>query len=155
MLYQYLKILHITAAVLLAANVLVTGFWKIYADKSNNGAIIGFSQRLVKKTDWGLTMFFGIVAGVTGYVLAIVANYDLMSISWLVWGQVTFWFALVVWLFAIVPLQKKMTRISSKFEHGGEVGEDYRKLAFYWYIAGTAFALALYINIYFMVVKPF
>ena len=154
MLYQYLKFLHLASVILLAGNVFITGFWKYYADKTNNGVVIGFGQHLVNKTDWFFSVIFGIGAAVSGYGMAILAGYDLFGSTWLIWGQINFWFSFVVWVFILIPIQIKMTRMSEKFEHGGEVGENYRRWTIYWYIAGNASTIPLYLNIYFMVAKP-
>jgi uncharacterized membrane protein len=49
--YLLLKSLHIFGIILFLGNIIVTAFWKAFADFSKDWKIISFSQRLVTYTD--------------------------------------------------------------------------------------------------------
>ena len=53
--YLILKTIHIIAAVLFLGNIIITGWWKIMANRTNNPVIISFAQRQVTLTDFIFT----------------------------------------------------------------------------------------------------
>ena len=53
--YLALKSLHILGVVLFVGNIIVTGWWKVQADRTRNPAVIAFAQRQVTLTDWIFT----------------------------------------------------------------------------------------------------
>ena len=82
--YLALKSLHILGVVLFVGNIIVTGWWKVQADRTRHPAIVAFAQRQVTMTDWLFT--FG---GSTLVVVGAYANvylHDLpLDAPWLVW----------------------------------------------------------------------
>lgn len=50
--YLTLKSLHILRAVIFLGNIIVTGWWKVMADRSRDLKIIAFAQRQVTLTDF-------------------------------------------------------------------------------------------------------
>lgn len=53
--YLWIKVIHILGAVLFLGNIIVTGWWKVMADRTKNPQIIAFAQRQVTVTDWVFT----------------------------------------------------------------------------------------------------
>ncbi len=51
----WLKTLHIVGAVLFLGNIVVTGWWKVMADRTRDPRVIAFAQRQVTLTDWVFT----------------------------------------------------------------------------------------------------
>src|SRR5574341_288809 len=88
--YLWLKTLHVLGAVLFLGNIIVTGWWKVMADRTRDPRIVAFAQRQVTLTDWVFT------AGGVALVLASgLGNAWLHGISipeqpWLVWGLALF-----------------------------------------------------------------
>ncbi|MGH8119665.1 MAG: DUF2269 family protein [Gammaproteobacteria bacterium] len=53
--YLTLKSLHILGAVIFLGNIIVTGWWKVMADRTKNPKVIAFAQRQVTMTDFVFT----------------------------------------------------------------------------------------------------
>lgn len=53
--YLLLKSLHILGAVIFLGNIIITGWWKVMADRTQNPAVIAFAQRQVTLTDYIFT----------------------------------------------------------------------------------------------------
>ncbi|MEZ5842074.1 MAG: DUF2269 family protein, partial [Hyphomicrobiales bacterium] len=66
MSYEAYKSIHVLGVVLFLGNIIITGFWKAFADRTGNPVVIAFGQRLVTITDWIFT-FGGVVLVVFGY----------------------------------------------------------------------------------------
>lgn len=49
--YLLIKSLHLLGVILFVGNIIVTGWWKVMADRTGNPAIIAFAQRQVTLTD--------------------------------------------------------------------------------------------------------
>ena len=54
-LYGWAKAIHVAAAVLFVGNIVVSGVWKLLADRSRDRSVIEFAQRSVILADWVLT----------------------------------------------------------------------------------------------------
>ena len=74
---------------------------------------VGFAQRLVTVTDWFFT-FWGIVLLVVGgFAAAWMAGMDPLRDDWLVWSEVQFILAGMIWLFLLVPIQVRQAALQS------------------------------------------
>lgn len=136
MSYDVLKLLHLLGVVLLLGNVTVTSIWKLYADRTRDPVVIAFAQRLVTITDWFFT-FWGIVLLVVGgYGAAWVLGADVLRDDWIVWSEVMFALAGLIWLGLLVPIQVRQARMARGFVAGGEIPEAYWRLGRLWIIWG-------------------
>ncbi len=154
-LYDICKFLHITGIVMLMGNITATAIWKFYADRTGDARIIGFAQRLVTYTDWMLT-FWGIVLTIGGgYGAAYVGHYDLTGDRWLVWSQLLFVAAGLIWLGLLVPIQVRQARVAKRFAAGGEVPDGYRRDSRNWIIWGLVATVPLVAATWLMVAKPY
>ncbi|MGA2636630.1 DUF2269 family protein [Methylocella sp.] len=57
--------------VLFLGNIIGTGVWRAFADRTRNAEVIAFAQRLVTLTDWAFTL--------SGVVLILVGGYGMAS----------------------------------------------------------------------------
>ncbi|MFZ0571871.1 MAG: DUF2269 family protein, partial [Rhodomicrobium sp.] len=103
--YTAFKIVHMLGIVLFLGNIIVTGVWKVAADRTKNPEVIAFAQRLVTLTDWVFTVGGVILILIGGNGMAFVAGYGLTSTSWLVWGQALFAASGAIWLAILIPVQ--------------------------------------------------
>jgi uncharacterized membrane protein len=55
MTYFIFKILHILGVVLFLGNIIVTGVWKVMADRTGEPRTVAYAQQLVTLTDWIFT----------------------------------------------------------------------------------------------------
>ena len=109
--YLTLKMLHIFGAMLFLGNIIVTAFWKVFADYSKDWRVIAFSQRLVTYTDIFFTTIGVIIIASTGMLMAKhYGNY--LQIKWIAWGLSLFIASGIIWVFLLIPLQIKLHRIS-------------------------------------------
>ena len=143
MAYEIAKFLHITGVVMLMGNITVTAIWKYFADRTGNAEVLGFAQKLVTYTDWSMTVWG---------VLLLIVNWPL-TLHWLLWSQILFVVAGLIWLLILVPIQIKQARLARAFA-GLDVGDEYRQLSRQWLIWGLISTVPLVMATWFMIAKP-
>ncbi|MEL6487339.1 MAG: DUF2269 family protein [Pseudomonadota bacterium] len=148
------KFLHYLGIILLAGNITVTAVWKVFADRNGNWRIVQFGQRLVTGTDFGLTIPGIALTMIGGYGSLYVMGYSLLEPAWLLWSQIMFVAAGVIWLFILVPIQIRQARLSNSWTGQEGVTEEYRRLSRRWITWGLISTVPLCIVLWLMVVKP-
>ena len=148
------KFAHVLGVILLLGNITVTAVWKVFADRTRQASIIGFGQRMVTGTDFGLTVPGIVLTIVGGYGAMYEARYDFPGPDWLLWSQICFVAAGVIWLGLLIPIQVRQARMARTFEQGGDVPEEYRALARRWLFWGLIATVPLVAALYFMLDKP-
>ena len=152
--YLLLKSLHILGAVIFLGNIIVTGWWKVMADRTRNPAVIAFAQRQVTLTDYIFTGGGVVLILATGLGNAILLNMDFLSIKWLSWGFWLFNISGIIWITVLIPVQIKQAKIARQFAKGGNIPERYWKLGRLWIVFGTLATVIPLANLYWMVFKP-
>ncbi|MFK7791380.1 MAG: DUF2269 family protein [Devosiaceae bacterium] len=152
MLYDIAKFLHVTGFAMLMGNITVTAIWKFYADRDGRPEVLGFAQKLVTYTDWSMTVWGVVLIMGGGYFMVFSASYPLFE-GWMLWSQILFILAGLIWLFLIVPIQIKQARLAKAFS-GDDVGEEYRALSKRWLTWGLISTVPLVAATWLMVVKP-
>ncbi len=152
MLYDIAKFLHVTGVAMLMGNITVTAIWKFFADIDGSPQVLSFAQRLVTYTDWSMTVWGVILIMGSGYYMAAAAGYPLTE-GWLLWSQIFFVMAGLIWLFIIVPIQIEQARLAKAFPVD-DVGDAYRALSNRWLIWGLISTVPLVTATWLMVVKP-
>ena len=148
------KFLHYLGIILLAGNITVTAVWKVFADRNGNWRIVQFGQRLVTGTDFGLTIPGIILTMIGGYGSLYVMGYSLLEPTWLLWSQIMFVAAGVIWLFILVPIQIRQARLANSWTGQEGVTEEYRRLSRRWITWGLISTVPLCIVLWLMVAKP-
>ena len=152
--YLLFKLLHILGIVLFLGNIIITGWWKVMADKTKHPLIIAFAQRQVTLTDFVFTAGGAGLVLVTGLINAMSLNSDYLSINWISWGYWMFIISGLIWALILIPVQIKQARMAKLFEEGKEIPELYWKLGRIWIFFGITATLIPLANLYFMVYKP-
>ncbi|MEM6413362.1 MAG: DUF2269 domain-containing protein [Pseudomonadota bacterium] len=152
MLYEIAKFLHITGVAMLMGNITVTAIWKFFADRDGRTEVLSFAQKLVTYTDWSMTVWGVILIMVGGYFMAFSAGFPLMK-GWLLWSQILFVVAGLIWLLIIVPIQIKQARLAKEFMEG-DPGDEYRMLSKRWLKWGLISTIPLIGATWLMVAKP-
>lgn len=152
--FSVFKFAHIVGIVLLLGNITVTAVWKVFADRTRNAAIVAFGQRMVTGTDFGLTLPGIVLTVIGGYGAMYEASYDFPGPGWLVWSQVCFVAAGVVWLGVLIPIQVRQARMARQFAGAAQVPAEYRALARRWLVWGLVATVPLVSALYFMIDKP-
>ncbi len=151
--YLALKTLHLAGVVLFLGNIIVTGWWKVMADRTRNPAIVAFAQRQVTLTDWVFTFGGATLLGAGGYAGALLHDLPLAA-PWLAWGQALFVLSGLLWVGILIPLQIKLARLARGFAGGGEIPPAYWRLNRLWLRVGVLATVLPAANLYFMVFKP-
>jgi uncharacterized membrane protein len=151
MTYDFAKFLHITGVAMLMGNITVTAIWKYFADRDGRPAVLAFAQKLVTYTDWSMTVWGVILIMVGGYYMVLSADMPLTQ-SWLLWSQIHFVIAGLIWLCFIVPIQVRQARLARDFE--SDVGDTYRALSRRWIVWGLISTVPLVAATWLMIAKP-
>jgi len=152
-LYTF-KLLHYLGFILLVGNITVTAVWKVFADRNGNWRIIQFGQSLVTGTDFGLTIPGIILTMVGGYGTLWALGYSLLEPAWLLWSQIMFVCAGVIWLFILVPIQIRQARLANTWTSQDDVTDEYRDLSRRWITWGLISTVPLCAVLWLMVAKP-
>lgn len=155
MLYDICKFVHITGVVMLMGNITATAIWKFFADRTGDARIIGFAQKLVTYTDWSLTVWGIVLIVGGGYGALYVGNIAPFGEAWLVWSQILFVIAGMIWLGLLVPLQMRQARAAKAFADSDGVPEAYRRDSRRWMVWGLVSTVPLVAATWLMVAKPF
>lgn len=151
--YLILKMFHIFGAILFLGNIIITGFWKAFADYSKNWQVIAFSQKLVTYTDIFFTTLGVLIIAITG--LLMVEQYtNYLHIKWIVWGLSLFIASGVIWVLILIPLQIKLHQLARQFKNQQKVPDEYWQLEKLWMIFGIVATVLPLMNLYWMVFKP-
>lgn len=151
--YLALKSLHILGVVLFVGNIIVTGWWKVQADRTRNPAIVAFAQRQVTLTDWIFTFGGSALVVIGAYANALLHGLDLTA-PWLLWGQAMFFLSGLLWVAILIPVQIKQARLARGFAGGGPIPDKYWRLNRVWLWVGILATVLPAANLYFMVFKP-
>jgi uncharacterized membrane protein len=152
-LYTF-KFLHYLGIILLAGNITVTAVWKVFADRNGDWRIVQFGQRLVTGTDFGLTIPGIILTMIGGYGSLWVMGYSLLEPAWLLWSQIMFVLAGVIWLFILVPIQIRQARLANQWSEQAHLDDEYRSLSRRWITWGLISTIPLCAVLWLMVAKP-
>ena len=146
--------LHYLGIILLAGNITVTAVWKVFADRNGDWRIVQFGQKLVTGTDFGLTIPGIILTMIGGYGTLWVLGYSLVEPAWLLWSQVMFVLAGLIWLFILVPIQIRQARLANEWTEQDHLTDEYRSLSRRWITWGLISTIPLCVVLWLMVAKP-
>lgn len=139
---------------LFLGNIIMTGWWKVMADRTRHPAIVAFAQRQVTITDFIFTAGGSTLIFITGITNAILYDMDYLNVPWLFWGIVFFSISGLIWVFILIPIQIKQARMAKQFAQTEQIPDNYWHLSKLWIIFGTLATLLPLANLYWMVFKP-
>lgn len=152
--FEIFKFLHVVGIILLLGNITVTAIWKVFADRTRDGGIVAFAQRMVTGTDFGVTVPGIVLTIVGGYGAMVAARYDFPGPGWLLWSQIWFVAAGVIWLGILVPIQIKQAKLARTLTGPDALTPEYRTLARRWLFWGLIATVPLVAALYLMLAKP-
>lgn len=153
-LYVWLKTIHVLGVVLFLGNIIVTGWWKVMADRTRDPKIIAFAQRQVTLTDYVFTAGGIVILASAGIANAQVHGMDYVSSGWIAWGFWLFVASGVIWVTILLPCQAIQGHLARGFAAGGPIPPRYWRLGRLWGIFGTLATLLPLASMFFMVLKP-
>lgn len=152
--YETLKAIHVLGVVLFLGNIVITGVWKYFADRTGSPETIAFSQRLVTLTDWVFTLGGVLLVAAGGYGMVYVGGLDIAGTKWLRWGQTFFIASGLIWVMILVPLQIQLARLARTFQTGAEIPPLYWRLNWHWFLWGWIATFLPAMNVLLMTLKP-
>jgi len=151
--YLTLKWIHIISATILFGTGLGSVFYKILTDKSQNTNAIAITNKNVVLADWIFTTPTLIIQPVTGFMMALIADYNLDN-SWLLFSTILYFIAGICWL-PVVVLQIKMRDLSiTASVTNTNLPIVYWRYARIWFYLGIPAFIAMIGLFYLMTNKP-
>lgn len=147
------KTLHILGATLFLGNIIVSAFWKAFADRTRDTAIVRYATRLVILTDVVFTAGGIALLMATGHMMA-PAFGGVMDAQWIRWSYLLVMGSGAIWLFILLPVQFAQARILKPLPANAAIPARYWTLSTLWMVAGSAATLLPLPAIYLMAVKP-
>lgn len=149
-----LKMIHVFGVVIFLGNIIITGWWKVMADRTNNPTIIAFAQRQVTLTDFIFTAGGAAVVFGAGFGNALIHQMNVWSTRWLSWGFWLFMISGIIWVTVLIPVQVRQAKMARQFADGGAIPPQYWTLGRIWLVFGLLATLIPLANLYWMVFKP-
>ncbi len=141
---------HIFGAVIFIGNIIVTGVWIYFAERSRQVPVISFAARVV---NWADVIFTGpgvILLLNTGIILAEEKG-GIYGKSWITAGLILLTLSGVVWAASLIPIQNKLIKLSASTD---ELSPMFFKLLHRWYFWGIVATILPILALGVMVVKP-
>ncbi len=153
-IFLILKSVHILSVVLFLGNIIVTGWWKLFADFTQHTQTVKFAQRQVTLTDYVFTFVGSTLIFISGVGMIHLQKLDFFHTTWLLWGTGFFLVSGVLWLLILIPLQIKLARLSHTLSPDMPIPEQYWALEKWWLIVGILATILPTITLFLMVLKP-
>lgn len=151
---QIYLFLHLLGAVLFVGNIVTAAFWKVTADRSGVPAVVHQAARNVMRADWAFTLPGLVLLIVSGSIMAGRAGIAPNGLDWLTMSLILFGLTGALWLAALIPLQRRMIRLSEQSLASGALSVDYRRASKQWAIYGSAATLLPLAVLYLMIAQP-
>jgi uncharacterized membrane protein len=150
---KMLLFLHVVGAVLLLGNIVTAAFWKVRAEQTGNPALIHHAVKNVMLADYVFTIPGLVLLIVSGGLMAERAGYDWAGFNWLTLSLLLFVLTGVLWLGVLLPLQRRLIRLSARAMESGKVDRTFRRLSRLWDGVGTVATLLPVAILYLMIAK--
>jgi uncharacterized membrane protein len=142
-----LRWLHVSGAVLLIGNVVVTGFWAAFLYRQR--ASVPFRQvaRAILWADVAFTLGGGALLTISGILLVRARGYSVVETPWLLRGIGALSLSTALWLVFLLPEQWRLERVDPADEPA------LRRLFVRWSLIGWAATLVLFYGLWCMVTR--
>jgi uncharacterized membrane protein len=151
--YAWLKLVHILSSTLLFGTGLGTAFYMWRAHRSGDSAFMAKVARNVVVADWAFTLPAVIVQPVTGFAMAHVAGFPVIS-TWIAASLGLYALVGACWL-PVVGIQIRVARLTARAASGGgPVPPEVHRLMAWWYALGWPAFLGVIAIFALMVFKP-
>lgn len=147
-MYLAFKLIHILAVIIFLGNITVGVFWKAWADRSNNAAIIAHTMEGIIRADRIFTIPGVILIVVGGLGAAFAANLPILRTGWILWGIVLF----VLSGIAFGPLSRSQRQLLTLARSGDLTA--YHTASNQWNLFGTIALVLPFLAAAIMILKP-
>jgi len=147
-MYEIFKAVHVFAVIAFLGNISVGLFWKNFADRTKDAAIMAYTVDGIIRADRIFTIPGAIVIVIGGVSTAIVGGIPMLSTGWLFWSIVLF----VISGIAFGPLARVQRGLLAAAKANDMT--RYHELSHRWDIIGTIALVGPLIAAAFMILKP-
>jgi len=151
----FLRLLHLLGVILFVGNIVTAALWKVRADASGDLRAIAYAQRGVMFADYIFTAPGAALILVTGLWMASLSDRNILQTGWLLTALVLLVVTLLIWLFELLPVQRRLIRVADEAVRNGQLDPVFKGLSLRWTIFGMLTTLLPLVNVYLMVFKPF
>jgi len=153
-MYAVMKFIHVFGVVLFVGNIITAALWKTRADRSGDLATVAFAKRTVAAADRVFTVPGIVLILLGGYAMAFRQPFPLRGLHWLEWGQGLFYLSALIWLFVMVPAQRRLVALSEAGRLTGSLDQEFASVSRRWAMWGGIATLLPLIVLYMMITKP-
>ncbi len=143
----WLRVLHVTGAVLLVGNVTVTGFWAMFLYRHRKAVPVRWIARAILWTDLVFTFGGAVLLVVSGILLIRARGYPWRETPWIRQGIALLALSTLCWLAVLLPDQWRLERM----DPADEVG--LRRVFTRWAVVGWVATALLFGALWAMVSK--
>jgi uncharacterized membrane protein len=154
-MFLFLRLLHLLGVIVFVGNILTAALWKTRADASGDLRAIAYAQRGVMFADYVFTAPGAALILITGLWMADLSDRNILQSGWLLTALVLLGVTLLVWLFELLPVQRRLIRVADEAARTGQLDPVFNRLSLRWTIFGMLATLLPLVNVYLMVFKPF
>jgi uncharacterized membrane protein len=148
------KLLHILAATAFLGNIFTGLFWMQQAHKSGNLLLINHTVKTVILSDRLFTIPGVVIILAGGVGAAMQLQLSLLNTGWIFWAIVLFSLSGIVFGWKLVPLQKKIFRMTQgKPSVSSFDWNEYKKLFNTWEVWGLVALITPFLALVLMVLK--
>jgi uncharacterized membrane protein len=112
-MYMVFKLIHIIAVIVFLGNVFTGLFWMHHAHKTKKVSIINHAFKGLIISDRYFTIPGVVIIVAGGFASAIQAHYPILRTGWIFWSIVAFTVSGIAFGSMVVPLQKKIYKLTS------------------------------------------
>jgi uncharacterized membrane protein len=153
--FLILKSLHVFGAILFLGNILLSGWWKIWADRDGDPKIVAFAQKLVARNDFVFTSAGVVLILGSGIAMTALFRPEYLHAGWFAWGFWLFVASGAIWFGVLIPVQRRQSSLARRFAREGAIPSLYWRLERVWMAAGVVAACLPLANLYWMIFKPY
>lgn len=150
--YTTIKAIHIFGVILFIGNIVVTAFWKTFADRTRELGIVRYATRMVNLADVVFTAGGIAIIMATGHMMT-PAHGGVMQAEWIRWSYLLLVGSGVIWLTTLLPVQIAQARMLKAVPLRGEIPARYWALGRVWMVAGIVATVLPLPAIYLMTAK--
>jgi uncharacterized membrane protein len=152
--HQTFVFLHVFGAIIFMGNIIVTAMWMANAGKTRDANVIYYASRMVMRGDAIFTTP-GVILIVGGGLLTVGPWGGFPGASWAELALASFILSGIIWGVVLLPLQKRMVRISREaVEMKIGLSDSYYGVLRKWTMWGGIATLLPMMALYLMVFKP-
>jgi uncharacterized membrane protein len=152
--YAILKTIHVLAVIMFLGNIAVGGFWKAFADRTNDPRVMAYTIRGIIQADRIFTIPGVILILLAGFATAGIGGVPILSTGWVLWALILFIIAGIAFG-PIARAQRQLEAIARTAADGGTFdAARYASVSNTWNVAGTIGLVLPIVAVILMVMKP-